>query len=98
MVLLLSHDRLLQPHEMCLPGSSVHEISQVRILEWVAISFYSNIHIALYFGNCYMTRIIFFNLFFFNLKLIFFFSSIKHDILTSKIAAWYSVVCYSLTF
>ena len=30
---------LLQPHGLCsLPGSSVHRISQARILEWVAIS------------------------------------------------------------
>ena len=28
----------LQPHGLCsLPGSSVHEILQARILEWVAI-------------------------------------------------------------
>ena len=32
---------LLQPHGLSLPGSSVHRISQVRILEWVAISFRS---------------------------------------------------------
>ena len=31
---------LLQLHGLCsLPGSSVHEISQARILEWLAISF-----------------------------------------------------------
>ena len=31
----------LQLHELCrLPGSSVHEILQERIPEWVAISFY----------------------------------------------------------
>ena len=29
----------LQPHGHSLPGSSVHEILQARILEWVAISF-----------------------------------------------------------
>ena len=30
----------LQPHGLCsLPGSSVHGISQARILEWVAIPF-----------------------------------------------------------
>ena len=29
----------LWPHELRPPGSSVHEISQARILEWVAISF-----------------------------------------------------------
>ena len=30
----------LQPHGLYLPGSSVHEIFQARILEWVAISFF----------------------------------------------------------
>ena len=31
---------LLPPHGLCsLPGSSIHEISQAGILEWVAISF-----------------------------------------------------------
>ena len=29
----------LQPHGLYLPGSSVHEISQARILEQIAISF-----------------------------------------------------------
>ena len=29
----------LRLHDLCLPGSSVHGISQVRILEQVAISF-----------------------------------------------------------
>ena len=29
----------MQPHNGSLPGSSVHGISQARILEWVAISF-----------------------------------------------------------
>ena len=29
----------LQPHGLYLPGSSIHGISQARILEWVAISF-----------------------------------------------------------
>ena len=29
----------LRPHDCSLPGSSVHEISQARVLEWVAISF-----------------------------------------------------------
>ena len=29
----------LQPHWLCLPGSSVHVILQARILEWVAIPF-----------------------------------------------------------
>ena len=36
---LLSHVWLLQPHKCILPSSSVHGILQVRILEWVAISF-----------------------------------------------------------
>ena len=31
---------LLQPQECNLPGSSIYGISQARILEWVAISFY----------------------------------------------------------
>ena len=30
---------LCNPMDCSLPGSSVHEISQARILEWVAISF-----------------------------------------------------------
>ena len=36
----LSHAQLFcDPIDCSLPGSSVHEISQARILEWVAISF-----------------------------------------------------------
>ena len=35
----LSSVRLLQPHGLYLPGSSVLEISQASILEWAAISF-----------------------------------------------------------
>ena len=31
---------LCHPMDCSLPGSSVHGISQARILEWVAISFY----------------------------------------------------------
>ena len=39
-VLSLSHFRLFSnPTDSSLPGSSVHGIYQVRILEWVAISF-----------------------------------------------------------
>ena len=39
-VLVVSHVRLLQPHGLCIPpGFSVHEILQVRVLEWVVISF-----------------------------------------------------------
>ena len=39
-VLLLSHVQLFcDPMGCSLPGSSVHGISQARILEWVAISF-----------------------------------------------------------
>ena len=39
-VYLLSHVQLFcNPRDFNLPGSSVHEISQARILEWVAISF-----------------------------------------------------------
>ena len=30
---------ILQPHDCRLPGSSVHGISQARILKWIAISF-----------------------------------------------------------
>ena len=36
---LLSHVQLCDPMDCSLPGSSVHGIFQVRILEWVAISF-----------------------------------------------------------
>ena len=35
----LSRIRLLEPHELCLPGSSVHGILQAVILERVAIAF-----------------------------------------------------------
>ena len=35
----LSHVRLCNPMDCSLPDSSVHGIFQVRILEWVAISF-----------------------------------------------------------
>ena len=35
----LSHVRLCDLTDCSLPGSSIHEIFQVRILEWVAISF-----------------------------------------------------------
>ena len=39
-VYLLSHVQLFcNPRDFNLPGSSVHEISQARILEWVDISF-----------------------------------------------------------
>ena len=36
---VLSRGRLCNPTDYTLPGSSVHGIFQVRILEWVAISF-----------------------------------------------------------
>ena len=36
---LLSHVCLCNPMDCSLPGSSVHGILQVRMLEWVAISF-----------------------------------------------------------
>ena len=36
---MLSRVGLLLSHELNLPGSSVHEILQARILEWIAISF-----------------------------------------------------------
>ena len=32
---------LCDPHEPSLPGSSVHGIFQARVLEWVAISFFT---------------------------------------------------------
>ena len=32
-----------EPTDYSLPGSSVHEISQARILEWVAIPFYGDL-------------------------------------------------------
>ena len=35
---VLSHVPLCDPLDSSLPGSSIHEISQARILEWVAIS------------------------------------------------------------
>ena len=35
----LSHVQLLQHQDCSLPGSSVHGISQAKILQWVAISF-----------------------------------------------------------
>ena len=35
----LSRVRLLRPMDCSPPGSSVHEILQARILEWVAIPF-----------------------------------------------------------
>ena len=38
----LSHVRLCSPIDCSPPGSSVHGISQARILEWVAISYPSN--------------------------------------------------------
>ena len=38
---MLSHVWLCNPMDCSLPGSSVHEISQARVLEWVAVSFYS---------------------------------------------------------
>ena len=36
---LFIHDRLCDPMDCSLPGSSIHGILQARILEWVAISF-----------------------------------------------------------
>ena len=43
-LLLINHSVVsdsLRPINYSLPGSSVHEISQAKILEWVAISFSS---------------------------------------------------------
>ena len=38
---MLSHIKLVcNPMDYNMPGSSVHEISQARILEWVAIFFF----------------------------------------------------------
>ena len=37
----LSHVRLCNPVDCCPPGTSVHGILQARILEWVAIPFFS---------------------------------------------------------
>ena len=37
-----SHVRLCKPMDCNLPGSSVHEILQARVLEWVAISYQGN--------------------------------------------------------
>ena len=41
---LFLHD----PMDYCLPGSSVHGISQTRILEWVAISYSRSFGTSLY--------------------------------------------------
>ena len=40
-MIVLSHVRLCNLIDCCLPGSSVHGISRARILEWVATSFSS---------------------------------------------------------
>ena len=42
---MLNHVRLCDPMDCNPPGSSVHGILQVRILEWVAISFFIGIGI-----------------------------------------------------
>ena len=39
---------LRDPMDCSLPGSSVHGIFQVRVLEWVAIAFSQHIHTAIY--------------------------------------------------
>ena len=49
--------RHLRPMDCSLPGSSVHEILQARILEWVAISFsrskcYQSLNVWLFHGLC----------------------------------------------
>ena len=36
---VLSHVRVCDPRDCSMSGSSVHGISQARILEWVALSF-----------------------------------------------------------
>ena len=38
MNILVTHSTLYDPMDYSLPGSSVHEILQAKILEWVAIS------------------------------------------------------------
>ena len=46
LLLFFSHKSsptLFQPHGLCPPGSSLHGISQARILEWIAISFLKDI-------------------------------------------------------
>ena len=40
---------LYNPMDCSLPGSSLHGISQTRILEWVAISFFKNIINGVFF-------------------------------------------------
>ena len=47
---MLNHVRLCDPMDCNPPGSSVHGILQVRILEWVAISFFIGIGIPRYKG------------------------------------------------
>ena len=37
---------LCDPKDCCPPGSSVHEISQARVLEWVAIFFLQGIFLT----------------------------------------------------
>ena len=43
---LLSCIQLCNPMDCSLPGPSVHGISQVRVLEWVAIAFFEIFHAA----------------------------------------------------
>ena len=45
----LGHVQLCDPMDYSLPGSSVHGVSQARILEWVAISISHYIHNAAIF-------------------------------------------------
>ena len=60
----LSHVQLLYDSMDCrLPGSSVHEISQARILEWVAVSFSrgsswhrNQIHVSWLVGGFFTTE------------------------------------------
>ena len=40
--IIQSSPTLCDPMDCSLPGSSVHGISQARVLEWVAIAFSSN--------------------------------------------------------
>ena len=63
MLLLLQCLTLCDPMDSSLPGSSVHGISQPRILEWVAVSFFrisswpkDRIHISFLAGKFFNTE------------------------------------------
>ena len=50
-----SYPTLCDPIDCSLPGSSVHEIFQATVLEWIAISFsrINYLHIHVYTANIY---------------------------------------------